>query len=126
MPEVTENPPMPPGQALVMMMLVGTRRVNKLKLIPACALDKRADQKCRILTSLLLYYMVLLSCRAWWSFDGSRTRKKRANGRMEAARFKQPINCSRSLRVLRCEVMIKSMSKDQAACLSGGRRISSS
>lgn len=50
-PVVTENPPMPEGQASVITRFVGRRNVMRLRLIPVAALASRHSQSCMILIS---------------------------------------------------------------------------
>jgi hypothetical protein len=62
LPDDTKYPPIPDGHASVMVMLVGSLVVMRLKLIPLCALSKIANQNDNNLESRELILRVLLSC----------------------------------------------------------------
>ena len=61
-PVDTENPPIPCGHASVMVMLVGSRAVIRLKLIPECALEMMVDQNDNNLESRELILRVERLC----------------------------------------------------------------
>ncbi len=66
MPVVAENPPIPDGQASVMVKFVGWQSAMRLKLMPEFAWVSRSIQNVRRLRVVRLSFRVLLSCFPRW------------------------------------------------------------